>query len=156
MMERHRDVVTRVCQSDGTREAILEHFGLRASLRTGQVFDELQRWGASQADVVLMLVRGGRSEDASILVGRVVPRVCPPCLAGRGEVRRLEEEDEMLGRVIVWIEPECPRSAATARQRWSALRVGRTVGSALQRGFTRRDLRLATRRGWIRLERRAA
>lgn len=153
-MEKHRGAVTEMMQDERTRRAVLASFGLRTSLRAGQVFDELQRWGASQADLALTLIRLRRTAAASALIGRRVPTVCPPALREAPQRRMAaDEEDDLLDRVIVSVEPNPRLPTTPAWHRYREFRVGRTLRSCLTRGVTRRDVRGAVRRGWIRTRR---
>jgi hypothetical protein len=85
------------------------------------------------------------------LVGHPI-LVGPACLQSyrTGITRVVRSKDD---RRITYVHPDNPRQPSTeAHLRWCEYRVGRTVGQLLVRGVTKRDVRRAVAKGWVRLE----
>jgi hypothetical protein len=126
--------------------------------------------GLGQADLVLCLLRirdATRNPDRRRLlafyVHRLVGRpilVGEPCLLryrANGARPRTTHPRDPRDRKITWVLGTNPRQPQTdAYLRWSEFKVGRTVGQLRIRGVTRRDIRRAVRRNWIRMEEIAA
>lgn len=121
-----------------------------------------------QADVVLCLLRLNTARSlraAELVVGRPITR-CPSGLRLRREAeRRLRlsvEADERLEHVVSVTQPSARESGArrflgaALYARLSVVRAGMTVSQMLARGVRRRDILLATRRGYLLLEGGAA
>lgn len=110
--------------------------------------------GASHADVVLcLLIRADEPlfrRAAEALVGRRVLR-CPPCLRGLAPgFHQTEDAPPEDQRRVTWIS-EHPGRIGGARYRHAIFRVGMTIEQFMVRGGQRRDVRIALRRGLIRL-----
>jgi hypothetical protein len=115
----------------------------------------LDESGYDQADLVLCLLRINAPEslrDAERLVGKQITH-CPPCL--RWKPRPLPSDRTLDDRRVLSVRPD-PVLAGSGRRGWlrcyHLFRVGLTVAQLRQRGVTRRDLRLVTRRQWVVLE----
>lgn len=133
--------------------------------RKETLFSCLLSRGLGQADLVLALLhlrdaqtnpdwRRVMSHYVRRLVGRPI-LVGEPCLlryrsnGSCPRVVRLLPND----RKIIWVQPENPRMPGTeAYLRWPELKPGRSVAQLRARGVTRRDLRRAERKGWVRFE----
>lgn len=109
-----------------------------------------------QADVVLALIRAPMGlphfmQCAEGLMGRAI-RHCPPCL--RLPYAQMEfpdpEGEEARRLTFVARNPRLPTTDAFYRYR--VMKTGMTVQQCLVRGAKKRDIRLALRKGWIRLE----
>lgn len=119
-----------------------------------------------QADLVLSLLHirdsassADRRRVLSFYVHRLVGR---PILVGEscllryrvnGHAPTILRTRDPRDRKITWVLETNPRQPSTdAHLRWSEFRVGRSVAQLRTRGVTRRDLRRAVRKGWIRME----
>jgi hypothetical protein len=113
----------------------------------------LAKVGASQADVVLALLRMGERrfiECAEALVGRRI-HYCPPCLRPPAYVDRGDPPTPDQRRItFVSKNPRLPTTGAFYR--FKIFRPGMTIGQFMVRGGQRRDVRAAIKRGWIRVE----
>jgi hypothetical protein len=113
----------------------------------------LARVGASQADVVLALLRRGEPlyrQAAERLVGRPI-RYCPPCL--RPAAPPVQGDDTTADARRITFVSKNPRMPTTgAFYRYKIFREGQTIGSFIRRGGTRRDVRQAIGNGWIRVQ----
>lgn len=113
-----------------------------------------------QADLVLCLlrlrdrhsnVRHGVEAYITALVGHPIS-IGPACLL---RYRENGPPSVALDRSprITFVVPDNPRQPSTdAHLRWHEYRVGRTTAQLRARGVKPKDIRLAKRRGWIKLE----
>jgi hypothetical protein len=117
-----------------------------------------------QADLVLCLLRlrdghPALRESAEGYITRLVGHPIlygPPCLLHYRSNGAPSVGADRSPR-ISWVNPTNPRLPRTeAFLRWPEYRVGRTESQLRSRGVTRRDFRRAIRRGWIKLEEKAA
>lgn len=140
--------------------------------------ETLDATGHGQADLVLCLLRLGSLEYVAELVGRPIT-VCPPQLSicrtplpstprpRVGDDRRVvfSRSAAYLRLMSRLLADESVRPTALSRtsrkkiilssplyDRLEAVRVGSSVAQLLSRGVVRRDVAIATRRGWMRLE----
>lgn len=164
MLERYRSMIDAVDMS--TADHALEMLGL---LRLGStsLYDALEEYAFSQADLVLCLLRlntRASLRHASKIVGRPIV-MCPPLLAlARGPLPKAKARrfgDDRLVKTVKPIPAKTRRGHATLensdmRRRMLIPRVGLSVRQLVARGMTRRDLRLAQRRGHLVLEREGA
>lgn len=148
MLEKYRKAVDSV--DEITRARVCEIMGTKNKLRL-PLFTLCVNRGWSQADLVLCLLRVDTTQSlaaASRLVGRPIT-YCPPVL-----VRRLPPSALRTGdmRRVTRVSGN-PRVAKTdAHRRFAEIRPGRTIAQLISRGVTRRDIREALRRKWMRLE----
>lgn len=140
--------------SDTLRDEILRR--VDATLWTGRrevrLSGILEARGYEQGEIVLMLLKiDGREARALVesLVGRRITvaamrRVEPP-------PQRAEREPD--DRRVLRVIRNTRLPATRAYSRMSLARAGMTVRQLLSRGVTRRDLRIARRRGELEMER---
>lgn len=106
-----------------------------------------------QADVVLLLLRAGGPQHrraVEAIVGSRIKRLLPdvPPAKPRPVQSRGRTGDD---RLITYVRKPCPyRRAGDAADRYRHFRVGRTIAQYLAAGGTRRLLREAVSRGWVR------
>jgi hypothetical protein len=109
--------------------------------------------GAGQADVVLALLR---QEDphftrcAEALVGKPITHF-PPCLRLPREQMEFADPVGPERMLITRIKPNPRLPTTMAWHRYRVFREGMTVQQALVRGAKKRDIRLASRKGWVQL-----
>lgn len=112
--------------------------------------------GLGQSDLVLALLRhslaGPKTWDyVELLVGRPCYAYPPARLLypvnGHPHLARQPR--------ITYVAPNPRHPKTGAHDRYENFRPGRTVDEALARGATRKDLRSAVRRGWIRVSEHA-
>lgn len=125
--------------------------------RPGALHRACVRAGLCQADVVLALLRLEILNVAEEIVGRPITR-CPPALLpgyrAAGPARRLPDER----RVTEVRKPESEERgrrrllACEMYERIGRARVGMTISALMARGVTRKDLRIAVRRGYVSVE----
>ena len=167
MLERHEKTVRAIEKT--TRVQMISYF-VSYGLLPGDVpgvsfFDTLQRARLCQADLVLCLLRLNTPRalrHAAKLVGRPITH-CPPCLRQLGRRPRAVAAQLPDDRVVIRVRPPAPVERGKRRllcspmyDRLAKARVGATVAQLVARGITRRDLRIATRRGYLEIgERRA-
>jgi hypothetical protein len=152
MLEKHReelnvmDVVTRV--------QLRSYFHLS---RHYPLLPLLLKCGLSQADIVLALLRLNTRNAlrvAILLVGRPIT-ICPPCRIRPlplQPTRPRSGDDRLVVRVSSHRGSSCVLSA-NLYNRLSVAKVGMSVQQLMARGVRRRDLLIATHRGYIELER---
>lgn len=149
MLERYRDAVERI--DERTALSVMEYMGTRNKLGLS-LFVLCVNRGWSQADLVLTLLRINTASSlraVSRLIGRPIT-YCPPALSRRLPPSSLLREGDMRRVRRVRGNPRLP--GTDAHRRFSEMRPGRTITQLLVRGVTRRDIREALRRGWMRLE----
>jgi hypothetical protein len=168
MQENYRRFLARV---DRRLRAEMTRYFVECGMVPGDVpgdnlFDVMSRAGLCQADVVLCLLRINSRAAlrlAERLVGRCITH-CPPCLAlFRGPLRAPP-------RRSVVSTPDDRRVAAVSAPvsvdqrgrrrllgspmyaRMAQVRPGMTLAQAVSRGLTRRDIRIAVKRGYFVME----
>ena len=160
-MKKHSRTVACINRDRLTKYLIRDYFQL--STKTTLMASLLDR-GLGQADLVLCLLhlrdraRGDHYRVLTHYIHRVVGKpilVGPPCLLRyhiNGHAPRVARA--VTGdRKILWVTPANPRQTGTqAHLRWSEFRIGRTISQLRKRGVTKRVLRKAERKGWIRYE----
>lgn len=128
-------------------------------------FDWVADTGLCQADLVLCLLRMNSRPSLQLverLIGRRITH-CPPCLVlfrGPSAVpRRMVPSTPDDRRVLSVVEPSARdhrgRRRLLARPMYSRLaevKPGMTLAQALGRGLTRRDIRIALKRGYFVVE----
>lgn len=162
MLEKYKDVIENL--SANNRQAVIK--ALYLPNYSEHLYDVLEEFGRSQADVALALLRAGTPEalaGAEALIGRPVKR-CPPSLIGACPELSIYAQAQwvlsLLGpetgansdgrRVTRLIQnPRLPTTPSWGRFR--LLKIGMTVGQFLVRGGTRKDVRLWVREGSIEL-----
>ena len=157
MLRRHAHVIAMIGRDRVTKYLLRDYFQLS---RTMALMPALLERGLGQADLVLALLRLRDARDArlriygayiELLVGH--PIAVGPCCLLRYRANGHPTVTRDRSPRLVWVNPVNPRQPRTeAHSRWSEFRVGRTVAQLRVRGVTKRDLRRATRKGWIRLE----
>lgn len=155
MLDKYRDATASV--RGAVRVRVLRYFGLAATRRS--LFDVLHAAGLGQADLVIALSRQN-SVDADAcaerLIGHPIVRLPPQ---RRGYVRPLVRERVGDDRLVTYFQIGSTTASGGAilpgspmYDRLSVVRPGMSVLGLLSRGVTRRDVRIASRRGWLRLE----
>ena len=143
------------------RERLIKYLRLQGLLR-GRIVSLHRSCVAArlcQADLVLSCLRLGLVRCAEALVGRPIVH-CPPSLAlarvqrpaGRG--RRRGDDRLVIGtREPMCVERGRRRLLSTELyDRIARAKVGMSVRMLISRGVTRRDIRIATKRGYIKVE----
>lgn len=161
MLRRHATTIAMICRDTHVRPSVFEYFSLPAgrSLMSCLVERKL-----GQADLVLCLLHlRDRSRAPSRLLNFYIERlvgrsisVGPSCtLLWRHNSQSpvVTRPPSGYERKITFVVDHNPRQRGTdAHERWSCVRPGRTLAQLLVRGFRRRDVRVALRRGWIRVD----
>lgn len=118
--------------------------------------DVLGWYGLWQADLVLCLLRSP-TREARRLVGTLIGHpitVCPPCLSGSR--RRLPVKLFVDGeRRVTWVGKNLFAETSDMYRRFGMLRPGMLESEFKARGGRRKDLRVALRRGLIKMEKAA-
>lgn len=113
----------------------------------------MRRRGLGQADLVLCLLRINTPASlhyVEMLIGKPITRA-QACLL-RYRVNGARPTVARQPRVT-WVVPVNPcRKSTELRLRFSEFRPGRTLEQLLVRGITRRDIRMAQRRGWVQMQ----
>lgn len=157
MLHTHHRPVARIAAAKTLKYLVRDYFSLP---RTTALMPAMLAGGLGQADLVLCLLRL-RDAHAALrttiedliadLVGHPI-EYGPACLQcyRSGPTRVVRSRDD---RRIVYVVPSNPRQPSTeAHLRWCEFRVGRTLGQLYVRGVSKRDVRRAVARGWIRVE----
>jgi hypothetical protein len=159
MLKKHSLVVAMMNRDTTTAFLLRDYFDLP---RHTTLMSCLLHKQLGQADLVLALLRlrdrrprNHRVLGAYIelLVGHPIT-VAPTCLlryaTNTSHPRVVRSRDE---RKITFVLGTNPRAPATAAHlRWCEFRVGRSLGQLYVRGVTKRDVRKAVRKGWIKVE----
>jgi hypothetical protein len=156
MLEKYRDAAASV--RGPLRGYILDYFCLSRRSRRS-LFDLCREAGLGQADLVISLVRAHSAEaDAAIerLIGRPILRLPPqrrdyrrPKIVSRTGDDRLVTAfsigaTTLRGGAILPGSPMYDRLAV--------IRPGMSLLGLVARGVSRRDIRIAVRRGWLEIE----
>ncbi len=159
MLHAHARTVARLNNNPGLKYLIRDYFSMP---RTTALMPALLSRALGQADLVLCLLRlrdahaGVRlacEAHITALVGHPIS-IGPGCLLRYRDDGRLHVALDRTPRVV-WVTPGNPRKPNTdAYPRWCEYRVGRSTAQLRTRGVKPKDIRLARRRGWIRLEER--
>lgn len=158
MLGRHSHVIAMIGRDRSIKYLVRDYFAL--SVRQALMPALLGR-GLGQADLVLCLLRLRDRHHlrminvyVHLLVGRPI-LIGEPCLLryatnGRPTATRSPLAED---RRVIYVQPDNPRQPSTeAHGRWREFKVGRSISQLRIRGVTKRDLRRAVRRGWVRLE----
>ena len=153
MLERHREHLARLDVVTVVQTRTYFHLNRHLDL-----FDTLRKCGYCQADLVLCLLRLNTRNSlavAELLVGRPITR-CPSSLYFRRSplppaARPRRGDDRLVTRLSSERSSSCVLSAGLY-DRLSVARVGMSVLQLVSRGVRRRDLLIATRRGYLQLE----
>lgn len=157
LLHQHHATVARIACDPHLKYLLRDYFDLP---RTAALMPAMLARGLGQADLVLALLRLRDHHDGvrkmceahiAVLIGHPIC-IGPACLQSyrTGTTRVVKSRDD---RRIVFTVPDNPRQPNTgAHLRWCEYRVGRTVGQLLVRGVTKRDVRKAIAKGWIKLE----
>jgi hypothetical protein len=159
MLTQHSHTIAMMNRDKRTAYLLRDYFDLPRHI---SLLPALLQKGLGQADVVLALLRlrDGRTNYSPIfrsyielLVGRKLT-VGPPCLQGYNVPLPLPERTRSVeDRRITHVHATNPRQPQTeAHLRWSEYKVGRTLAQLHVRGVTKRDIRKAIARGWIKVE----
>lgn len=160
MLEKYRDASASI--RGDLRAYLVDYFELSRRSRRS-LFDLCREAQLSQADVVVALVRAHRSDaDDSIerLIGRPILRLPPQRRDYRRPVVRSRTGDDRLVTAFqigdVTLRGGAILPGSPMYDRLSVVKPGMSLLGLLARGVTRRDVRIAARRGWLRLERERA
>lgn len=127
--------------------------------RQGSLYFRLRDANVDQAQAVVILINHNLWDDVTLLVGRPVPVVCPPCLTRMNEpiVKLTPGEDDLLK--VVWVGPNTkqawrsrPGGSSDAHSRFALIKVGMSVRQLMMRGVTRRDIREWKAEGLLKIE----
>lgn len=150
MQDRYRRVVESLTSIPD--EALRRWFFLK---RRGSLFDAAVERGLCQADLVLRLLEAGHLSAAEHLVGRKITRGAP--IKRRGAPPPRLGPDDRRVRVL-----RRPANGEDGRKRELntaiyvrlnlLLKEGQPLRRALDRGVRRKDVSLAVKRGYMRLE----
>lgn len=114
----------------------------------------MRRARLGQADLVLCLLRVG-TRTARKFVERLIGRPIQVSRPAELHYVRANGAAPRIARVprITSVVPENPcRRSTRFFQNFALFRIGRTMAQLIARGLTRREVRLASRRGWIVME----
>lgn len=114
----------------------------------------MRRARLGQADLVLCLLRIG-TQTARAFVERLIGRPIQVSRPIELHYRRANDSAPRIVRVprITHVVPVNPcRKSTRFWSHFSLFKVGRTIAQLIARGVTRREVRLAQRRGWIVVE----
>lgn len=157
LLHQHYRTVSRIAQNLNLKYLLRDYFDLP---RHTALMPALLKRQLGQADLVLALlrirdnhptIRQAAEAHIATLVGHAIT-VGPSCLLqyrsnGKPTVR-LDSTPR-----LVYVAPTNPRQPNTdAYLRWSEYKLGRSVAQLKMRGIKAKDLRIAQRAGWIRLE----
>ncbi len=159
MLRKHAAIIARINADAQIKQKLLAYFDIPP---TPYLTPALYQRGLGQVDLVLALLRTQGTRELVVrarghieaLVGRPIV-VGPPCLLsyprnGSPQVSRVVSG---VDRKIIFVVPGNPRQPnTTAALRWCEFKPGRTVSQLRSRGVTKRDIRRATRMGWIKFE----
>ena len=157
LLHLHSSTVGRLAADRHIKYLVRDYFCLPRSIA---LMPAMLERGLGQADLVLCLLRlrdahatlrRSLEDHIAQLIGHPIC-VGPACLRSyrTGPTRVVRSQDD---RRITWVVPDNPRQHGTeAHLRWCEYRIGRTLGQLYVRGVTKRDVRRALRRGWIKLE----
>jgi len=159
MLHRHHRTIANLSSNPDLKYLIRDYFDLP---RWQSLLPAMLARGLGQADLVLCLLRLRDRHRAArcacelhiaALVGRPIV-LGPPCLRlWRAGPVPVHAEGRDARRRITYVVDANPRQTGTeAHLRWREYRIGRTVAQLLVRGVTKRDLRKAVRRGWVKVE----
>jgi len=161
MLERYRHVISRV--RPGLQIEMLRYFverGLVPGDAPGHSFyDVLRRARLMQADVVLCALRINSTSSLALaerLVGKRI-HVCPPMLirwTSPVKASRREGDDRVVTHVRRPRPTEQGRTrllSASMYDRMARAQKGMTVSTLLARGLRRRDIRIAVKRGYLKI-----
>ena len=154
MHDDHAQILRKTPQVHGY---LIDYFQLTVGPSGSQYADPvnlLSHQGLGQADVVLALLRGQDPllhRAAEALVGRPIYKLPPQTVRELPKTPAPPEVPPADRRVILEVAPNPRLPTTPAFQRYRLFRRGSTVAQVLMRGVTRKDLREATRGGWIRL-----
>lgn len=145
MLPKYRPVVSSF--SPGVTRALVVTLGLSDR---EPLYEALHSRGFSQADVVLVLLRLTLFPEVEALIGHPILRLpARPVKPWPQAVRRPPGPDDR--RIIsVARNPRLPTTPSF--QRYKLFRPGSTLGGAVKRGVTRKDIREAIKNQWIQLE----
>lgn len=133
-----------------TRRDIALYFSIALCGRL--LSERLAENALGQADCVLALLRLDRMMEVEWLLGRRIvhcPAAHKPAFLPSGSDLEVRSGDD---RRIARVGVNTALPTTGKFYRWRIFRPGMTVGQAIVRGVTRRDVRLALRRGMIVLE----
>lgn len=155
MLRKHAAVIGRINNDPQIKSKILQYFGIVRSPE--YLTPVLYQRGLGQADLVLCLLRiGGARARVYVeqLIGHSIT-IGPPCLLlyrtnGKPRPAHQRAADD---RKVIFVVPGNPRVSNTgAALRWNEVKLGKTVSQLRSRGVWKRDIRIALKRGWIKLE----
>lgn len=107
----------------------------------------LRRAGLGQADLVICLLRIGTARSRKF-VERLIGK--PISVIHREIYQRTVVALERVAPRVAWVTPENPcRRSTHFHAIFPLFRPGRTIAQLLMQGVRRREVRLATRRGWV-------
>jgi hypothetical protein len=159
MLRKHAHTVAMINRDRRTAYLLRDYFDLP---RSTSLMPALLARGLGQADLVLALLRLRDQATpysrlfrvyVELLVGHPIT-VGPACLlhykTNTSTPTIIRAKDD---RRLTYVAPANPRQPRTeAHMRWSLFQVGRSISQLRVRGVTKRDIRRAARRGWIRIE----
>lgn len=157
MLHTHYRAVARIHSEPALKYLVRDYFELP---KTIALMPAMLARRLGQADLVLCLLRlrdqhwGMRHAFEAHITALIGHPICvgPACLQSyrTGPTRVVRSQDD---RRITYVSPENPRQPNTeAHMRWCEYRVGRTLGQLYVRGVSKRDVRRAVARGWIKVE----
>lgn len=159
MLRKHFATVSLIDQDRHTSYLVRDYFALS---HITPLLPACEQRGLFQADLVcaLLVLRDQRTTHATVftdfieaLMGHPI-QIGAPCLSqyrAQSLLTRIVRSKDQ--RRITAVVPHNPRQPQTTPFfQWREYRVGRTLGELMVRGITRRDIRRALKRQWIRVE----
>jgi hypothetical protein len=164
MHSNHLKILSRTTASLQTRmiSYFVGHGLLRGDVPGSSFVDVLRRARLCQADVVLCLLRLDSRQSfslASRLVGRPVT-YCPPVLAlVRGPTPISKFAKLKSDRIVLSVVPPSTKDARSKRrllvspiyERIARIKVGMSVNQLMAHGVRQKDIRIALKRGYVKL-----
>ncbi len=159
MLHRHHSTVADLAFDTNLKYLVRDYFNLPARKN---LLSAMLDSGLDHADLVLGLLHlrdRHHPQPVAVAAGAFIERLVghpiaygTPCLAGYRCGPATHAKLDRSPR-LVWVTPTNPRHpGTTAYQRWPEYRVGRSVAQLRIRGVKPKDLRIAQRNGWIKLE----
>lgn len=145
MLLKYRPAVDNL--TPGVARALTVRFALPGS---EPLYDELHAAGLGQADIVLELLRLDLIPEVESLIGKPIAHLpLRPIKPYPPLPRRAPGPDDRRIKSVVR-NPRLPTTDSF--QRFKNFRPGFTLGYAVKRGTTRKDIREALKNNWIELE----
>lgn len=161
MLPKYRPAVERLSPPALVQLSISLQLGLSPVPGPRQMFETLSARKFTQADVVLVLVsqldRPDLGEtakdifrkDIALLVGKPIEVGPPPQITPLPVKSAPRETNPADARIVTRVERNPRLPTTDSFHRFKIFQVGRTIGEAIRRGVTRKDVREALTNNWV-------